>query len=169
MADDGTKQLQKINQDTYAVLWNALGLPHHDLDDTRSKHDSADDTVHDLTMPSYKVLVHYQENDLKHDNRIAQTRRHLPRYTIGNICEYRIDDMSHYNHGLLHNISASGCAVGVNRKLTLGRTITILIETGDSRHLPLIIHATVVREMEATHDGLYRYGCQIDRVSNPNV
>ena len=166
MTKDSTKPLQEGNQDTYAVLWNALGLSDQSHDDTQAHQGSADHD--DLTTLSYEVLVRYHENDLKHDKPVAQNKRRHARHPIGDRCQYRISGMPSYGQGLLHNISASGFAIGVHRKLTLGRAITMLIETGDSRQLPLIIHATVVREAGVTNDGVYRYGCQIDRVSNPN-
>lgn len=169
MTKDSTKPQQAGNQDTYAVLWNALGLSHQSQEAIETPQDPEGNiNQDDLTTLSYEVLVRYHENDLKHDNPIAQNKRRHPRHPIGDRCQYRISGMPSYGQGLLNNISASGFAIGVYRKLTLGRTITMLIETGDSRQLPLIIHASVVREAGITDDGVYRYGCQIDRISNPN-
>lgn len=168
MAEDRTKSQQEGNRDPYAILWNVLGLPHQSRDDAQTHDDSAYDMDDELTMLNYEVLVHYQENDLSYADHVVKNKRRHLRHPIGDKCQYRISGMPSYGQGLLHNISVSGFSIGVHRKLTLGRAFTLLIETGNSRQLPLILHATVVREAGVTNDGLYRYGCQIDRVSNPN-
>ena len=168
MTTDKTKLLPADKQDAYAELWNALGLPQGNQDNREAHDHSTDDTASEVAELSYQVLVRYQGNDRNHDGHVAQNRRRHPRYNVGNRCQFRIGGMPSYGQGLLHNISASGIAIGVHRKLALGREITVLIETGDSRQLPIIIHATILREAGVTHDGLYRYGCQIDRIRNPN-
>ena len=96
-------------------------------------------------------------------------RRHH-RYDVGDNINYRGDRMPRYDKGIIENISKSGIAITAYRELDLGQTITLLVENNDGyeRPLPLMIYATVTRLAGISADGLFRYGCEIERVNDPN-
>ena len=96
-------------------------------------------------------------------------RRRHPRYSIERSCTYRVVEQSSFDSATLYNISESGLAIEVKRKMSLGRSINILIDDNKSDSLPWLIRATVVRDAGVERAGFYRYGCAINFIFNPDT
>ena len=152
MVIDGAQTTYRENHRHNSALWKALRLliyRSHSRKGSEGKATSKDQ------QPSSPPIDH--------------GRRHT-RYDVHDNVDFRADQMSRYDTGIIDNISQSGIAITAQRELKLGQTITLLVENNDSyeRPLPLMIYATVTRLADITTDGLFRYGCKIDRVNDPN-
>ena len=169
MFNDRTQEMQQDQQSALVTLWNALGLSPQSYADSQSHEKQADNGGDELALLDYDVLVRYHSESPLDTNCLADNGRRHSRYPVDDECQYRMIGMPNYGRAVLHNISASGLGIGVYRKLDLNRTITILIETDNPKQLPLLIRATVVRDAGITNDRLYHYGCEIERVIDPNL
>ena len=171
MFNERTQKLPQEGQSAFISLWNALGLSHQKNTNSQAHQKTGDTRVagDGLALLDYEVLVRYQStNRPDYDCCSDNGRRHL-RHSIDDECQYRMIGMSHYGRAVLENISASGLGISICRKLGLNTPITILVETDNPRHLPLLIRATVVRDAGMADDSVFRYGCEIERVIDPNL
>lgn len=169
MFNDRTQTMQQDEQSPLVTLWNALGLSPQSYADSQSHRKRADNADNELALLDYEVLVRYHSESPLDANSLVDNGRRHSRYPVDDECQYRMIGMPNFGCAVLQNISASGLGIGVYRKLALNRTITILIETDNPKQLPLLIRATIVREAGTTNDRLYLYGCEIERVIDPNL
>ena len=95
-----------------------------------------------------------------------ERRRHL-RYSVARDCTYRLLEQSDFDSATLYDISESGLAIEVKHKMSLGRSLNILVDDKKSDTLPWLIRATVVRDAGIVREGVYRYGCVIKFIINP--
>ena len=100
-------------------------------------------------------------------SRRTDRRRHL-RYYVQRNCLYFVVGQMGLEHGTLYDISGSGLYIGGYHKAVVGQSATILLEPKRAAELPFIINAVVVRDVGMSHEGIYRYGCQITNIVNPN-
>ena len=112
-------------------------------------------------------LDQYSKESLQTD--YPNDRRRHPRYDIKHECTYRIVQQMGFDSAMLFDISESGLAIDVSRKIAVGRSINILIKDGKSNSLPWLIRATVVRDAGTVRDRFHRYGCRIEFVINPDA
>ena len=168
MFNDRTQKMQQDDQRALVSLWNALGLSYQSYTDSQSRKKQADEADDELTLLDYDVLIRYQSENRTDSNCLMDNGRQHFRYPVDDECQFRMIGMSNYGRAVLQNISASGIGIGVYRKLDLNHTITILIETNNPKQLPLLIRATIVRYAGMTKDCLYCYGCEIERIIDPN-
>ena len=164
---EGTSQ---HSQSPCAALWNALGLTFQQAG-LQSSLDEADvGAATEKHMPlDYDVFFGYRPEghaDLTGDSRNG--RQHT-RHPIGYRFQFRFDSVRSCGQGVLQNISVSGAAIGVYRKLTVDQAIVMMVNLPDLEKLPIAVRLTVVRDAGATDEGLHIYGCRIDVVSNPNA
>ena len=170
MFNERTQKIQHQDQQLALIsLWNALGLSYKSYTDSQSHREQLDDAGDELAFLDYEVLISYQSESRPDSDYLVDNGRRHPRYPVEDECQYRMIGMPNYGRAVLRNISASGLGISVYRKIDLNRTITILVETDNPKHLPLLIRATVVRDAGMTDDSLYRYGCEIERVIDPNL
>ena len=155
----GTDTGQQMHGEAFADLWTALGLQH--TPDAFANHAPA--------SLQYPTWIQCESESASQRTGYSSERRRHPRYDVGGTCAYRIGSQPGYGQAILHDISQSGLSIGSYQKIVMGRSVTILIETKSVNHLPLMIRATVVRSAGMTNDGIYRYGCLIERVTNPNT
>lgn len=168
MFSDRTQTTQHDDQQAIVSLWNALGLTYQSYVDSQSHNKQVDGAGGELAVLDYDVLVRYESESRPDSICFVDNGRRHSRYPVEGECQYRMIGMPNYGRAVLHNISASGLGISVCRKLNLSSTITILIETDDPKHLPLLIRAKVVRDAGMTDDHFHGYGCIIERVIDPN-
>ena len=149
---------KRMPGEVFVELWTALGLK-------QAPNSSNDRVQESLDYPAWIQLE--SDNESQYARSSGDRRRH-PRHDVGGRCAYRIGNQTGYGQAVLHDISQSGLSIGSYQKIVVGRSVTILIETKRPNHLPLMIRATVVRDAGITNDGIFRYGCLIERVTNPN-
>lgn len=169
MLNERTQKLPQDEQNALVSLWKALGLSYQGYTESPSDKKQTDDACDGSKSLDYVVLVRHQSENQSDPRCLTDHgRRHL-RHSVDGECEYRKMGMSGYGEAVLQNISASGLGIGIYRKLHLNSSITVLVDTDNRTHLPLLIHATVVRDAGMSDDSLYCYGCEIERVIDPNL
>ena len=156
-------------QSACAALWSALGLPFQQ-DALQSPLEVKTAAETEKLMPlDYDVFFGYRpEGDFGLASDSRNGRQHT-RHPIGDRFHFRFDSAVGYGQGVLQNISVSGAAIGVYRKLTMDQAIVMMVNLPDPQKLPIAVRLTVVRDAGATDEGLHSYGCRIDRVSDPNI
>ena len=163
-------------QSACVALWNALGLTrqqkNHSLKPSlkvASNGVKADGAAENLLPLDYDVFFGYHpENDHSVDSDANSGREHT-RHAIEDRFQFGFGSMLGYGQGVLHNISVSGAAIGVYRKLTIDQAIDMMVNSPDPSKRPIAVRLTVVRDAGATAEGLHSYGCRIDRVTDPNA
>ena len=155
-------------QPACAALWKALGLAFRQ-ELLQQSLEVKNGAAAEKPMPlDYDVFIGYHpQRDISSDCESNNGRQHV-RYQIDDSCQVRFDSVLGYGQGVLHNISVSGAAIGVYRKLTMDQAIVMMVNSPDPQKRPIAVRLTVVRDAGATDDGLHSYGCRIDRVSDPN-
>ena len=156
-------------QSACAALWIALGLTFRQ-EALQSSLTVKTDAVGEKHMPlDYDVFFGYRpEGDFGLDSGSRQNSRQHMRHTISDRFEFRFGNVLGYGQGVLQNISVSGAAIGVHRKLSIDQSIVMMVNSPDPKKLPIAVRLTIVRDAGATDDGLHCYGCRIDCVSDPN-
>ena len=122
----------------YAALCTALGLQY-----------SSDSSVN-------KTAVQFVE------------RRRHQRNHVCRECNYRVVGESRFRPATLHDVCQVGLSISCDQKIDVGQPLSILIETEELDLLPWMMRVTIVRDAGMTHDAVYRYGCEIKTIVNPN-
>ena len=156
-----TDTVQQIDTGAYANFWSALGL--------RTSTDSS--VKRQSWLTDLWVALSLQSSSdssakvIRRGGYINDRRRHR-RHAVGRKWSYRIVGEAGIGPATLYDISQSGISLGSHRGIAVGQPIPIRIEAKGWRQLSFIINATVVRDAGMTHDGIYRYGCVIDSISD---
>ncbi len=164
-----TAGISQHGQSACAALWSALGLTFQP-EARQGPRDVKTGAEAEKLMPlDYDVFFGYHpQGDFGLDGDSKNGRQHA-RHPIGDRFQFRFDSVHGYGQGVLQNISVSGAAIGVYRKLTIDQAIVMVVNSPDPKKMPIAVRLTIVRDAGATNEGLHIYGCRIDRVNDPNI
>ena len=136
-----TDAVQQIDTKAYANFWFALGLQLPKNSFTKRE--------------SWLTLL--------------SNRRRYSRYVAGRKWSCRLIDQTGYKQAKLYDISQCGIAIDSKHEISVGKRITLRVESMRRNQQPFIINATVVHAVTLADNSTHRYGCVIDSIADVNL
>ena len=95
-------------------------------------------------------------------------RRLYPRHLIDTEVQYRTEQMTYFEKGVIKNLSQQGMLLMPLRRLKLNTNVHIIVMPDQTAQQPIRITARVLDCSQHTGEGNDLYNCRIDQIDDPN-